>query len=91
MRPFPHRSAVQQKSGAVAALIVVTMVAGLVLPRTIAAQTPPPRDTTRLPDSTRRVVVPAPPAGDSTKQPGVLQGVPGLEQLPFQINFRTEA
>ncbi|HEY9227037.1 MAG TPA: cell surface protein SprA, partial [Gemmatimonadaceae bacterium] len=57
----------------------------------LIAQTPP-RDTTKQSDSTRKVVMPRPPAdSDSTKRPNVLTGVPGIDQLPFQLNIRTEA
>jgi hypothetical protein len=55
------------------------------------AQTPPPQDTTaKRADSTRRVVMPRPPADtDTTRRAGNI-AIPGLD-LPVQFNLRVES
>jgi hypothetical protein len=76
------------KAAAFAALCVLTAMA---IPSALSAQTPPPRDTARA-DTTRRVVMPRPPAdsSDSTKRSGVLSGLPGTDELQTKVNLRAE-
>lgn len=51
-----------------------------------------PRDTLRQTDSTRRALIRAPADTDSTRHANnLLSGVPGMEQLPIELNIRAEA
>jgi hypothetical protein len=85
---FAHR-AVPSSRGKFRALIAAFAIAAGLKPGLLHAQIPPRDTTRRLPDSTLRQRQPA--DSDSTKRSSILSGVPGLEQLPIQLNVRAEA
>lgn len=66
-------------------------ICALLAPVLLHAQTQP-RDTSRASDTTRRVVLPRAAADtDSTHRAANILAIPGIDDLPIQVNLRTEA